>query len=126
MLNSLIRELSYNVPFDVAVNWGGGDVMPVTFGPLLWISSRPIITPECFLGSGDLLPRRGVPIPEHPKGSTIPLEGKVSGLQSQGPCPRGRSWPSDHVERIDGVVRRSYVTFLEPCQLVSQEQVLGK
>lgn len=41
-LNNLIRDLSHDVPFDVAVNWSGGDVMPVCSGPLLW-SARPLI-----------------------------------------------------------------------------------
>jgi len=41
-LNTLVRELSHDVPFDVAVNWSGGDAEPVCSGPLLW-SARPLI-----------------------------------------------------------------------------------
>jgi hypothetical protein len=41
-LNTFVRELSHDVPFDVAVNWSGGDVEPVCSGPLLW-SARPLI-----------------------------------------------------------------------------------
>ncbi|MGA7239917.1 MAG: hypothetical protein WBY44_29825 [Bryobacteraceae bacterium] len=41
-LHTIVRELSHDVPFDVAVNWSGGDVKPVCSGPLLW-SARPLI-----------------------------------------------------------------------------------
>jgi hypothetical protein len=57
-LNSLIRELSHDVPFDVAVNLAGGDVMPVTSGPLLW-STRPLIRASRISNFTNNLVKRG-------------------------------------------------------------------
>jgi hypothetical protein len=74
-LNNLIRGLSHDTTFDVAVNSSGGNVKPVTFGPLLWSTREFIHACQISNFTSDLV-QRG--LKELDQDRTLPIDNKVA------------------------------------------------